>query len=145
MAASSSSAPLQPSAPPTNNPLSIGAILNPVSSSTTPDADNANDNQDSQDTATSTSEGPSLSSPVSMEVVDTDEANIAKQWHRACPTLRTIILPKGKVWFQNTQDGPSSSGTGEDGSASGPMPSDEDSGMDTMEMGPVDEPEWSAI
>lgn len=31
-----------------------------------------------------------------------DEGRIAKMWHRACPTLRTIILPKGKVWFQNT-------------------------------------------
>jgi len=29
-----------------------------------------------------------------------DESQIAKQWHRACPTLRTIILPKGRVWFQ---------------------------------------------
>jgi len=145
MAASSSGTPLQPPAPPTNNPLSIGAILNPVSSSTDPDADNANDNQDSQDTAASTSEGPSPPSPVLMEVVDTDEADIAKQWHRACPTLKTIILPKGKVWFQNTQDGPSSSGTGEDESPSGPMPSDGDFGMDTMEMGPVEEPEWSTI
>ncbi|KAH9483751.1 hypothetical protein JR316_0003227 [Psilocybe cubensis] len=31
-----------------------------------------------------------------------DEGRIAKMWHRACPTLRTIILPKGKVWFQNS-------------------------------------------
>lgn len=30
---------------------------------------------------------------------DIDERNIAKRWHIACPTLRTIILPKGKVWF----------------------------------------------
>ena len=29
-----------------------------------------------------------------------DESRIAKQWHQACPTLRTIILPKGRVWFQ---------------------------------------------
>ncbi|KAF9530673.1 hypothetical protein CPB83DRAFT_850088 [Crepidotus variabilis] len=33
-----------------------------------------------------------------------DESRIAKQWHRACPTLRTIILPKGKVWFQGDPD-----------------------------------------
>ncbi|KAF8896845.1 hypothetical protein CPB84DRAFT_1748140, partial [Gymnopilus junonius] len=34
-----------------------------------------------------------------------DEAHIAKIWHRACPSLKTIILPKGKVWFQqNTMD-----------------------------------------
>lgn len=147
MAASSSSASLQPLAPPANNPLSIGAILNPVSSSTTPDADNTNDNQDSQDTAASTSQSPSLTSPVSAEVGDADEADIAKQWHRACPTLKTIILPKGKVWFQNAQDGASSSGSNGDGSPSVPLPSDEDHdpGMDTMEMGPVEEPEWSAI
>jgi hypothetical protein len=148
MAASSSNTPLQPLAPPTNNPLSIGAILNPVSLSTTPDADNANDNQDSQDTAASTSQSPSLSSPVSVEAGDADEADIAKQWHRACPTLKTIILPKGKVWFQNAQDGPSSSSGGNgNGSPSGPIPSDEDhdSAMDTVEMGPVEEPEWSVI
>jgi len=147
MAASSSSTSLQPLAPPINNPLSIGAILNPVSSSTTPDADNTNDSQDAQDTTASTSQNPSLSSPVSAEVGDVDEADIAKQWHRACPTLKTIILPKGKVWFQNAQDGPSSSGSNGDGSPSGPIPSDEDhdSGMDTMEMGPAEEPEWSVI
>jgi hypothetical protein len=147
MAASSSSTSLQPLAPPTNNPLSIGAILNPVSSATIPDADNPDDNQDSQDTSASTSQSPSLPSPVSAEVGDADEADIAKQWHRACPTLKTIILPKGKVWFQNAQDGPSSSGSNGDGSPSGPIPSDEDhdSGMDTMEMGPAEEPEWSVM
>jgi hypothetical protein len=31
-----------------------------------------------------------------------DESAIAKQWHRSCPTLKTIILPKGRVWFQET-------------------------------------------
>ncbi|PPQ75948.1 hypothetical protein CVT26_005851 [Gymnopilus dilepis] len=31
-----------------------------------------------------------------------DEAHIAKVWHRACPSLKTIILPKGKVWFQQS-------------------------------------------
>jgi len=29
-----------------------------------------------------------------------DELSVAKRWAKACPTLRTIILPKGKVWFQ---------------------------------------------
>jgi len=29
-----------------------------------------------------------------------DEVKVARAWHRACPTLRTIILPKGSVWFQ---------------------------------------------
>ncbi|KAF9555928.1 hypothetical protein CPC08DRAFT_711601 [Agrocybe pediades] len=29
-----------------------------------------------------------------------EEGEIAKMWHKACPTLRTIILPKGKVWFK---------------------------------------------
>jgi hypothetical protein len=28
-----------------------------------------------------------------------DEATVAEQWARACPTLTTIILPKGRVWF----------------------------------------------
>ncbi|GBE85675.1 hypothetical protein SCP_0801970 [Sparassis crispa] len=29
-----------------------------------------------------------------------DEQEIAKLWHKACPTLKTIILPRGKVWFE---------------------------------------------
>jgi len=29
-----------------------------------------------------------------------DEEKIARCWHQACPTLKTIILPKGKVWFE---------------------------------------------
>ncbi|KAF9005076.1 hypothetical protein BDQ17DRAFT_1353739 [Cyathus striatus] len=29
-----------------------------------------------------------------------DEGSIAKLWHKACPTLQTIILPRGRVWFQ---------------------------------------------
>ncbi|KAI0699496.1 hypothetical protein C8T65DRAFT_300442 [Cerioporus squamosus] len=29
-----------------------------------------------------------------------DEGEIARAWSKACPTLRTIILPKGKVWFE---------------------------------------------
>ncbi|OCH85076.1 hypothetical protein OBBRIDRAFT_740502 [Obba rivulosa] len=29
-----------------------------------------------------------------------DEEKIASSWHQACPTLKTIILPKGKVWFE---------------------------------------------
>ncbi|KAF8151725.1 hypothetical protein B0H34DRAFT_664486 [Crassisporium funariophilum] len=33
-----------------------------------------------------------------------DEGKIAKQWHNSCPTLRTIILPKGRVWFQGSFD-----------------------------------------
>ena len=28
-----------------------------------------------------------------------DEAMVAEHWARACPTLNTIILPKGRVWF----------------------------------------------
>jgi hypothetical protein len=28
-----------------------------------------------------------------------DEAAVAECWARACPTLTTIILPKGRVWF----------------------------------------------
>ena len=28
-----------------------------------------------------------------------DEATVAECWARACPTLTTIILPKGRVWF----------------------------------------------
>ncbi|KAH7910784.1 hypothetical protein BJ138DRAFT_1113786 [Hygrophoropsis aurantiaca] len=30
-----------------------------------------------------------------------DERSVATAWHRACPTLRTIILPKGIVWFRS--------------------------------------------
>ncbi|KAF9039118.1 hypothetical protein BJ165DRAFT_364654 [Panaeolus papilionaceus] len=29
-----------------------------------------------------------------------DEAEIARMWHKACPSLDTIILPMGKVWFR---------------------------------------------
>lgn len=28
-----------------------------------------------------------------------DEQDIAESWHKCCPTLQTIILPKGVVWF----------------------------------------------
>ena len=28
-----------------------------------------------------------------------EEQDIAMLWHHWCPTLKTIILPKGKVWF----------------------------------------------
>ncbi|KJA17368.1 hypothetical protein HYPSUDRAFT_146620 [Hypholoma sublateritium FD-334 SS-4] len=38
--------------------------------------------------------------------LDAAEADIAKRWHRHCPTLRTIILPKGRVWFQNAPEVP---------------------------------------
>lgn len=34
------------------------------------------------------------------EISNIDESAIAKQWHKFCPTLKTIILPKGRVWFQ---------------------------------------------
>ena len=27
-----------------------------------------------------------------------DEATVAEQWASACPTLTTIIIPKGRVW-----------------------------------------------
>ncbi|TFK38460.1 hypothetical protein BDQ12DRAFT_630977 [Crucibulum laeve] len=33
-----------------------------------------------------------------------EECIIARQWHESCPTLQTIILPKGRVWFQGTDD-----------------------------------------
>ncbi|THU98562.1 hypothetical protein K435DRAFT_660764 [Dendrothele bispora CBS 962.96] len=33
--------------------------------------------------------------PISQE----NEAKIATEWHKSCPTLKTIILPMGKVWF----------------------------------------------
>ncbi|TCD67714.1 hypothetical protein EIP91_012011 [Steccherinum ochraceum] len=29
-----------------------------------------------------------------------DESTVARTWAKACPTLRTIILPQGKVWFE---------------------------------------------
>lgn len=31
-----------------------------------------------------------------------DERKIAKVWHASCPTLKTIILPQGKVWFEGS-------------------------------------------
>lgn len=31
-----------------------------------------------------------------------DERKIARIWHSSCPTLKTIILPQGKVWFEGT-------------------------------------------
>lgn len=30
-----------------------------------------------------------------------DEQAIAKLWHKYCPTLETVILSQGKVWFQS--------------------------------------------
>ncbi|KAJ3502731.1 hypothetical protein NLJ89_g8749 [Agrocybe chaxingu] len=30
-----------------------------------------------------------------------DEDDIAERWGKACPRLRVIILPRGKVWFQD--------------------------------------------
>ncbi|KAG1796368.1 uncharacterized protein HD556DRAFT_1441672 [Suillus plorans] len=33
-----------------------------------------------------------------------DEKNIAEAWSKACPTLQTIILPKGLVWFQRDEN-----------------------------------------
>jgi hypothetical protein len=32
-----------------------------------------------------------------------DEATVAELWARACPTLTTIILPKGRVWFAGNE------------------------------------------
>lgn len=31
-----------------------------------------------------------------------DEKKIAQAWHSSCPTLQTVILPHGKVWFEAT-------------------------------------------
>jgi len=36
----------------------------------------------------------------SNESSSIDEVKVAKDWYRACPTLRSIILPKGSVWFK---------------------------------------------
>ncbi|KAG2360277.1 hypothetical protein BDR07DRAFT_1360287 [Suillus spraguei] len=33
-----------------------------------------------------------------------DEKSIAEAWSKACPTLQTIILPKGLVWFQKDKN-----------------------------------------
>ncbi|KDR72978.1 hypothetical protein GALMADRAFT_252348 [Galerina marginata CBS 339.88] len=58
---------------------------------------------------------PSLATPTAIdsdaEEEETNEANVAKAWHRACPSLRTIILPKGKVWFQSSPEGEQTPGT----------------------------------
>ncbi|KAH0580519.1 hypothetical protein J132_08163 [Termitomyces sp. J132] len=34
-----------------------------------------------------------------------EEQAIAKIWHHWCPTLKTIILPRGKVWFSEGPEG----------------------------------------
>ncbi|EKM76262.1 hypothetical protein AGABI1DRAFT_108830 [Agaricus bisporus var. burnettii JB137-S8] len=33
-----------------------------------------------------------------------NEKKIAKVWHASCSTLKTIILPQGKVWFEGTRE-----------------------------------------
>jgi len=33
-----------------------------------------------------------------------DEKSVAEVWSKACPTLQTIILPKGLVWFQKDEN-----------------------------------------
>jgi hypothetical protein len=43
-----------------------------------------------------------------------DERKIAKVWHGSCPTLKTIILPQGKVWFEGTDDVSDESSNGEE-------------------------------
>ncbi|KAJ4490708.1 hypothetical protein J3R30DRAFT_3277255 [Lentinula aciculospora] len=40
-----------------------------------------------------------MSATSSDDVSQDDEQNIAAMWHKSCPTLKTIILPMGKVWF----------------------------------------------
>ncbi|TFK21712.1 hypothetical protein FA15DRAFT_69592 [Coprinopsis marcescibilis] len=37
-------------------------------------------------------------SPESSSLLE--EQEIAQKWHQHCPSLQTIILPKGRVWFQ---------------------------------------------
>lgn len=41
-----------------------------------------------------------------------DERKIAKIWHSACPTLKTIILPQGKVWFEGSDEKENMEGEG---------------------------------
>ena len=36
-----------------------------------------------------------------------EELEIAEKWHEECPTLKTIILPRGRVWFQKQASTPS--------------------------------------
>ncbi|KIK54770.1 hypothetical protein GYMLUDRAFT_176676 [Collybiopsis luxurians FD-317 M1] len=40
-----------------------------------------------------------MSATSTDNVSNESEQNIATMWHRSCPTLKTIILPMGKVWF----------------------------------------------
>ncbi|KAJ3989219.1 hypothetical protein F5890DRAFT_1470905 [Lentinula detonsa] len=40
-----------------------------------------------------------MSATSSDDVSQDDEQTIAAMWHKSCPTLKTIILPMGKVWF----------------------------------------------
>ena len=47
---------------------------------------------------------PAANAPSDVALEDpgsSDEAEVAAQWHQACPTLKTIILPEGRVWFQS--------------------------------------------
>jgi hypothetical protein len=32
-----------------------------------------------------------------------DEGAVAARWADACPTLRTIVLPQGKIWFKKAE------------------------------------------
>ncbi|KAF9442503.1 hypothetical protein P691DRAFT_681381 [Macrolepiota fuliginosa MF-IS2] len=41
-----------------------------------------------------------------------DERQIAKVWHSSCPTLKTIILPQGKVWFEGSGESEKEDGEG---------------------------------
>ncbi|KAF5319414.1 hypothetical protein D9619_008634 [Psilocybe cf. subviscida] len=54
-----------------------------------------------------------------LSTLDAGEADIARQWHRACPTLRTIILPQGRVWFQTHREREDTSGSGGGTTSSG--------------------------
>lgn len=39
-----------------------------------------------------------LIAPGEISSVD-EEQIVATLWHKSCPTLKTIIMPKGVVWF----------------------------------------------
>ncbi|KAF8197022.1 hypothetical protein BJ912DRAFT_954544 [Pholiota molesta] len=97
MAAPSRSTPSANPQPPHTNPPPPTVPGNPPAAAADPAAPSNPD--------------PTPESDADADADANSEADIAAQWHRACPTLRTIILPKGRVWFQSAV-APSSSPAG---------------------------------
>ncbi|KAF8966053.1 hypothetical protein BDZ97DRAFT_1917758 [Flammula alnicola] len=76
----------------------------PSNTNTNANVSNADDS-DIPNNAISSTSNTSTDEGTASARAEAGEADIAKQWHRSCPTLRTIILPKGRVWFQGEPEG----------------------------------------